>query len=87
MEFEVEVKVIEEPIISEIILPEEHPDVIIDFDNEMSKELGYKSFRYNVNISNYRLIFTTINDEEIVVPNELVEIKLKEVLDILHSKM
>jgi len=86
MEFEVEVKVVEEPIISDIIMPEEKPDEFIEFDEELIKELGYKSLRYSIKTFDHRLILTSVDDEDIVVPNELVEDKLKELLNILHSK-
>lgn len=81
MEFEIEVKVVEEPIISEIIIPEEKPDELIKFDEEMSKELGYKYLRYSTKTFNNRFILTTVDDEEIVVPNDLVEDKLRYFLD------
>jgi hypothetical protein len=81
MEFEVEVKVVEEPIISEIIMPEEKPDEFIEFDQEMSNELGYKSIKFNLRINQPRLILKTIDDKEIVVPNEVVTDKLLEILN------
>ena len=81
LEYEVEVKIIEEPIISEIIMPDEKPDDFIEFNDEMSRELGYKSLRYSVKAGNPRLVLKTIDDEEIVVPDEVVADKLKEILD------
>ena len=87
MEFEVEVKVVEEPIISDIIMPEEKPDEFIEFDEEMAKELGYKSLKFNLKINQSRLTLTTIDDEEIVVPNDLIEDKLIEILKIANYEL
>ena len=82
MEFEVEVKVVEEPIISEIIMPEEKPDEFIEFDEEMSKELGYKSLKYSLKINNQsRLTLKTIDDDEISIHSDLVIDKLMEILN------
>lgn len=68
-----------EPIFGTIILPEEK-DEIIEF-GEQSEKIGYKSMCYNRKSILHRLILKDLNDEKVSIPDELVENKIKEILE------
>jgi hypothetical protein len=70
-----------EPIFGTIILPEKMKDQIIEF-GEHSEEIGYKSLCYTLNFCGpCRLILKDLNDEEISISDELIENKIKEILE------